>query len=373
MLADEDFVIVPDRVTEQVRRARTELPDSIDPFDVEAMLWHRTLDMLDERDLEGLAKELVAFGEAVERQEHPHGALELYACAYDVATAISDARTAAEATWYSGRLLRRRAAWDDATTKYRSAERIAEVAGLTDISVHVLVGLAVMKQDVGNFPGARAGLDEALRFAENAADSEGVAVVHHSYMGLEQLAGNVEKSLEHGWVAVASYADPERRVQCIASLAGVLIDCGDRDAAEDAWTLVAHESEDRFYLIYAHDALAHLAALRGDRNAFLDHAARCDEFDWEHASRWVKAEILHYRGLSYRALGEFEQAADWLGRALAFAEEHGYNRALFRAEQALEALSAATSAPEHAGVPAAPAQVREGLRTMRQELVGVEA
>jgi tetratricopeptide (TPR) repeat protein len=374
MLADDDFVILPERMTEQVRRARTELPEEGQSMDAEAALWHRTLDRLDERDLEGLARELVDLGQTVERQEHGHGALELYDCAYHTAVAVCDAGAAAEAAWYSGRVLRRRAARVEATERYQAALRIAEAAGLADTSVNVLVGLALLKQDLGNLPAARATLDEALTVAESAVRRDTLAVVHHSYMGLEQLAGNVCQGLEHGWVAVATYEDAERRIQCMASLGGLLIDHGDRDAAEDAWTVVAHTSSDRFYLIYAHDALAHLSALRGDAIGFEEHAARCDELDWENASRSVKAEILYYRGLSYRSLGRLDEAEAWLGRALTFAEEHGFNHLLFRAEEALASSSSDRSdASGELAIPTTPDTVRNGLRTMREELVGVGA
>jgi len=371
-LVEEDLVVIPDRLAEQVRRARAELPDREPAGDEEATLWHATLDAIESRDLDGLARLLVAFGQVVERQEHPNGALELYDCAYGVSVAISDARSAAEALWYAGRLLRRRAEWDRATERYRAAQGIADAAGLADVAVHLRVGLAVIRQDVGNLPAARRGLEEALGMAEASGDRDAVGVVHHAFMGLEQLAGNVDRGLEHGWVAVASYASSDRRMQCMATLAGVLLDLGDWDAAEDAWALVAHESREKYYLVYAYDALAHLAALRGDRESFVEHAARCDTLDWVAGSRWVKAEILFHRGLSYRALGLTREADTWLRQAVAFAEEHGYNRVLFKAEEALAALVQPEPGRATEPTPAAPAQVREGLRAMRQELAGVE-
>lgn len=370
MLTDDDFVSLPDRIAEQVRRARAELPPQDASLDEEAEIWHRTLDRLEAQDLEGLARELVSLGRAAERQEHGNGALEIYECAYHAAVAVSDARVAAEAAWYSGRVLRRRAAWEEATQRYRAAQGIAEEAGLSDIAVHLLVGLAVIKQDLGNFPGAREGLDEALALAESTGQRDSIAVVHHSYMGLEHLAGNVPKGLEHGWIAVATSEDPERRTHCMASLGGLLIDYGDRDAAEDAWAMVAHDSSNRFYRTYAHDALSHLAALRGDALEFHQHAARCDALDWESGSRRVKAEILYYRGLSYRALGRMAEAERWLRRALAFAEEHRYNHMIFRAEEALRLISTPSEPARADPNPSAPTQVREGLRSMRLELVG---
>ena len=148
------------------------------------------------------------------------------------------------------------------------------------------------------------------------------------------------------------------------------MDYGDHAAAEDAWTLVAHQSRDNFYLVYAHDALAHLAALRGDKTVFEEHAARCDAPDWESGSSSVKAEILYYRGLSHGRPGRLGEAGDWLRRAVAFTEEHRYNRQLFRAEEALKALSAPKPSDQEP-TPAAPTKLRDGLRTMRRELVGV--
>jgi tetratricopeptide (TPR) repeat protein len=138
---------------------------------------------------------------------------------------------------------------------------------------------------------------------------------------------------------------------------------------------VAHGTRDRYYLVYAHDALGHLCALKGDREGFLTHSARCDALGWDSELPSAKAEILLYRGLSYRALGEIDVARGWLTRAVQFAEANHYNQTLFRAEEALRALGAArpeerTGAPT---TPTAPREVREGLRAMRQELVGAGA
>ena len=370
MLADEGFVESPDRLEEQVRRARSELLASPDHDDEEALLWHRTLDVLETAQLGELAHVLVSLGEAVERIHHAHGALELYSCAYEAATAASLARPAAEAAWYSARLLRRRASWEDARTRYECAQAIADAAGLEDVSVHSLVGLALMKRDMGNIPGARSDLDRALALARSGGDRDALGVVHHALLGLEQIAGNLAEGLEHGWLAVDTYESPERRTQCLASLAAALMEFGDRSAAEDAWELVALMSSDAHYEVYAHDALAHLAALRGDERAFGRHAARCDSLDWEAGAPSVKAEILQYRGLSYRALGRLDLAEAWLSRAVAFAEEHGFNRVLFQAEEALGSLAARATTPAESLTPVAPRELRDGLRSLRREMSG---
>jgi len=371
-LLDDDLVVAPERLTEQVRRAREELsgPPFASVTKPEAEKWSRVLAGLECGAMDALSADLVDLADTIEAQGHDHGALELYRCAYDVAASVLAARPAVNAARLMGRLLRRRADWAGAQKWFLAAREIADLAGYRDIAAHALVGLAGVKKETGNLPAARVGFREALVEAEHSGDRDTIALVHHGLLGLEQAAGNLDAGLRHGWTAVATYESETGRMRCMASLAGALADYGDRAAAEDAWSLVAHSSEERYYRIYAHDALAYLAALRGDAAAFEHHARACDDLDWESGSLSAKAEILYYRGLSYRALEEYERAEEWLSRAVEFADEHGYNQVLFRAEKALTErpeIAAAEAAPS----PAAPRELREGLRAMRQELVGV--
>ena len=144
-------------------------------------------------------------------------------------------------------------------------------------------------------------------------------------------------------------------------------------AAEDAWTVVAHESRETYYQIYAWDALAYLAAQRGDESGFELRAARCDALGWENGQRTAAAEILYYRGLSYRALGRWKEASEWLTRAVRFAEDAGLNRSFFLAEEALKSLDTPERIPAPAPAIATSAALRIGLKEMRAEAVGTEA
>jgi tetratricopeptide (TPR) repeat protein len=376
MLVDDDLAVAPERMADQVRRARAEVARSdtgtLDHDEVAR--WARLLDALERGAHETLATEVVALGDLVESQGHTSGALELYRCGYAIGAAIGATAPATDAGRLTGRLLRREAKWDEARLWFEITQTIAAAAGLPDVAARALVGLGGIKKEMGNLPAAREAFGAALGMAEESGDRDTIALVHHGLLGVEHAAGNLTKGLEHGWVAVATYGDAEGRMRCLASLAGALADFGDREAAEDAWTVVAHSSTEKYYRIYAHDALAYLAALRGDGAGFEAQASECDALGWDTGLSSAKAEILYYRGLSYGALGRNHLAAEWLKKAIAFAEERQYNQVLFRAEQALSALRApamevaATSSPS-----AAPRQVREGLRTMRQELVGAGA
>ena len=204
--------------------------------------------------------------------------------------------------------------------------------------------------------------------AENSGDRDTIATSHAGRLGLNKVAGDLPAALAHGWRAVEVSESDLARTRCLATLAGALGEYGDREAADDAWAIVARTSDEQYYRFYAHDALAYLAALRGDGDAFDAQARLCDELDWENGLRSAKAEILYYRGLGCRALGRAEMAQSWLERAIAFAEEHSFNQVLFHAEGALETLTTHTEESDVA-IPAAPAEVRNGVRAMREGLV----
>ena len=373
MLIDDDLTVSRERTVEQVRRARAELADDI-AAEGEFDLLSRTLSALEDERLEDLASTLVELGDASEAQGHTNGALEIYKCAYDIASAIGAARPAAEAQRLRGRLARRRADWKDARACFERAQEIAEVAELHDVAARSFVGQAGVNRETGNLPAARSDFGEALARAHKSGDRDAIAFVHHGLLGLEHNAGDLPRALEHGWVAVAMYQNDAERMRCLAGLAGVLMDYGDREAAEDAWSVVASSCDERYYQVFAHDALSHLAALRGDRREFAARAERCDALGWRSGFDSAKAQLLYYRGLSYRALGEIEVAETWLSEAVAFAEEHRYNQMLFKAEDALRSLGELRApAPEPPAPPAAPREVREGLRAMRRRLVEATA
>lgn len=370
MFLDDDLVAPAERVEEQVARARAELDRDVGLELRERALWLDVLEAYRSGHLDSLAQTLVELAEMAEARDHWHGALELYSCAAEVAAATSAPVAAINAARLRGRLLRRRAAWEEATLWYEAALRIASAAKRDDLAARVLAGLAVIKRDLGNLPAARERLLEARDVAERSGDRDTLASVYTDLGGVEHFAGDSHAALTYGWRAVATYECRAAKMRGLASLAGALGEFGDRAAAEDAWTAVAYGSDELYYRIYAHDALAHLAALCGDGKVFDEQAALCDALGWEEGPASAKAEILYYRGLGCRALGRFEDAERWLERAVGFAESHAFNRIMFDAEEALRSLSSWIE-ERPAPAPAAPPDVREGVRALRRELAGV--
>ena len=374
-LVDEDEgAAEPDQWRERVASVRGEVLRRADKGGDAEDVWSSLLGALGDRDLARVARDLVVVGQRAEVEGHLHGALELYRCAYDAAAAVMSADTAVDAARFQGRVQRRSARWDEAVRQYEVAYEVALAAGNEAKAAQALGGLASVRQEIGNLPLARESYRSALTLADRSGVRDVVASIHHGFLGLEHAAGELDAALRHGWTAIGTYEDGVARIRCLANLAGVLIDLGDRVAAEDAWTIVARESTEVYYRTYALDALGHLAALRGDLQDFERYTSACDALGWEEGSRSAKAEILYHRGLSYQALGMRDAAERWLGRAIRHAEEFGLNRTLFRAEEALARLEQESRADERETVestkPSAPPEVREGLREMRRAAVG---
>lgn len=368
MFLDCDLVMAEGRVAELVDGARRELSSSHELEADERGRWGRVLEQLERRDVDGLALSLVDLGTAAEDRGHHGAAEELYSCAHGLAAAVSAPEVAADAARFMGRLLRRRAEREGSRAWYEASRDLALAAGLDHIAARALSGLATLVREHGNLPHAREMLDDALALAQRSGRRESIVSIHRDLASHAQSVGDVEGALRHGWCAVGASGTEKERMRCLASLAGALEQAGDLELATDAWAVVAEQSGEQYLQVFALDALAHISALRGDGSGFERFSRRCDDLGYDdlHSAR---AQILYYRGLSYRALGLYDDAHTWLSRAVAFAEERGFNEILFRAESDLQTL-ASYEAERAQPTPAAPPVVREGVRAMRRELVG---
>jgi len=372
LLVEDDLAIPLDRLRQQAERAREEVDKDVARMEVgsEAELWADVLDAFQEGDLERLGEALVSLGGAVESRAHLHGAVELYRIAYELFAAVGQVGAAVDAARFSGRVLRRLAAWDEAVRWYEIAREVAQAGAMPGKVAQVLDGVANIHRERGNLPAARAVLFEALEFAQQSGNPDALGQVFHGLAEAEHDCRNLTEAVRWGWRAVGAYPARDEQVMALATLGGTLIDLGDLNAAADAWACTRDLATNDYYRLYALDALGHICALKGDRAGFARWANEADALGWESGSLSAKAEILHYRGLSHLALGDAPRAREYLERAVAFAEEHRFGQTLFAAERALRELDERTRrAGSPARSPAAPAEVSAGLRDMR---IGLE-
>ena len=375
-IVEDELVSDPESISHQVKGVREEL-ESHDGNDAEARIWDRVLRAVAASDHGGLVASMLEWGRAVEGVGHLTGALEILGRAYELAKATGSADAAADAARFQGKVLRTRAEWVRSVAWYDVARRVAEEAGNRGKLAMVLDGLANVYRDRGNLPRAREVLQEVMEIGRESGDRYALAIAHHDLMTVEKLSDNLVAAIRHGWLAVQGYDSRDGRLRALFDLAGVLRESGELSAAWDAYSVVAGQVEGLEARILALDALAFVAALRGDRGQHQLLRARLDSEGWEEVSPVYRGQVLYYRGLSCRALGEEEEGRTWISRALAFAEEHGLSKLIFDAESALK-----ESAPVQAIPTAQPMYqdsppeeilgVRQGLREMRETLAGVE-
>lgn len=369
-LVEDDLVLPDERRYELASRARESIHGDAEVDAAESSLLGDLLQAYEVGDVPGLATQCLEAGHAAERDDHAHGALEMYRCAFEMAFALGEPATAIEAARSSGRVLRRRGQWAEADHWYGVALGIAERAELWDLIARTRAGLAVIQKDRGDISAAREGFEGALQAASSAKDADTTASIYQDMMNLEYVAGDLPVAARHGWRAVNTSATDEGRAQCLVGFAWILKELGDFDAAEDAYAVARETSEDFYYRLYAYDGYAHMAALRGDGAAFDVRAAECDELGWDDGPATAKAEILYFRGVSHALLGRCQEARSWLQRAVAFAEEHAFEVVLENSRAALAELSADGLKCSPIPKPAPP-EVRDGLRAMRDEVLGV--
>ena len=212
---------------------------------------------------------------------------------------------------------------------------------------------------------------------KEAKDKYAEGSVHHSLAVVERLMGRLDRAIVHGWSAVRIHGTGEFWVAALTDLAGVFVEAGELQAAEDAYTIVLGASNRYIYRAYALDALAYIAALRGDALEFEKRAARADASGWleEDTAPAIRAEFSYFRGKSYQALGDLRAARVWYERSRSLANRHGLNKFSFDAETALRGLGDARATrrePEHSeSVPDVMFDIREELTAMREALAGL--
>lgn len=343
-VVEDDMEVDMESLQSQIDGVRRE----VGPWegDAEGEAWERILGAAEGMDRQELCAATLALAVQVEERGHLNGARELYRTSYELSMGIAAAEVSLEAGRFLARACRRQGDWEEAAHWYEVARGIAGMLGDVAKEAAILDGMSNLHRDRGNMPGARAILEEGLKLAQASRNRYALGVIHHSLMGLERTAGQVEQAVRHGWRAVSEYDDDENRLQALTSLAGVFVELGDLGAAEDAYTIVAARVRYSAYRIAALVSLAHIAALQGRRDEFGRRKAQAEQAGMDDAPVHVRAECMYYLGLGWQALGEPGPARAWFERTLSYAEAHRVTRLVFLAEKALEDSGAAEAMME---------------------------
>ena len=371
---DEELTMDPEALRQQVHGVGREL-DAVDRGDPERASWSAVLAALGSGDGVELGSSLLELGDRVDMLGHLHGAREIFHLAYQVAVTCGSGAIAGSAARFLGRAHRRLGAWEESEQWCGVARDLGEALGDGRLSALATLGLGNTVREKGNLPRALDLHRQTLEWGEVDGDCYVQGLSHHDLMTDEKLSGRFGKAIRHGWEAVRLYPSERDQLQALTDLAWAFVEVGELAAAEDAYTVVAHRTQDFRYRVYALEALAYIEALLGRRKQFEKRLEAVDETAWRGGPPFMVSELLLNRGKAYGLLGDTELAERWLTEAKTYSEEHGNNQISFQAEAALEALSAGEFTAEDTSAHTEPAsfedidEVRGELSSMRDQLV----
>ena len=340
----------------------------VDADDPECKCWDKVATALGERDAAALAESLLELGERVNMLGQLHGAREILEAAYDVALTCEAWPVAGEAARFLGMVYRRLAIWEESARWYAVAQELGRVREDGRLAALALAGLGETLRERGNLPGAMEAHTEALRIGVEIGDGDSQGLAHHGLMEDHQLSGNRSRAIQHGWAAVHAYPQETDRLRALTSLAWSLLQVEDLAAAEDAYSIVAHSSEDVLYRVCALDGLAFVEALRGNRAGFEEGLRAVDATPWRERSQFLASQFLYFRGKGYGILGDAAAAERWLEEAKAVSELLGHSQIYFEAVESLADLRAGGSGSDHEPATPADAATRKAIATIRAEL-----
>jgi tetratricopeptide (TPR) repeat protein len=369
---DEELTMDPEALRQQVEGVRREL-DTVDEQDAERRGWSAVLDALADGEGVELGSALLALAESVDMLGHLHGAKELFSLANQVGVTCGSGAVAGDAAHFLGRAHRRLGAWEESEHWCGVAQDMGNALDDGRMSALAANGLGNTAREKGNLPRAIELHRQSLEWGQADGDRFVQGIGHHDLMTDEMRSGRVSSAIRHGWQAVRLYPSERNQVQALTDLAWVFVEAGELGAAEDAYTVVVHRSQDFRYRTYALQALAYIEARLGRREQFESRLKAIDATAWRSGSTFMVSDLLLNRGKAFGLMGDIEAAETWLSEAKAHSEAHGNHQISFQADTALEELRDGKASTEDTCVEPMSLEeidgVRSELSSMRHELV----
>jgi len=267
----------------------------------------------------------------------------------------------------AGRLNRRLARWEPATSCYQAALDGASSIGDQQRALRARLGHAHVDRALGNLPRARAEVEKVLAEAVKAELVDVQSDAHLDLGVILMLQGARTESLEATYNAFRLTDDPHNRMRILGDLGYGLNESGYYDAARLALEIVAKSSVIYLIKVNAILELMQLESAVGNRVAF----ERRRQGAKQYSSRMTPSMLVdyHYKtAIGLARFGQVDRALERGQEALRLAEHHQLNEWYFRVERMLDGLrrdSASASeieAPAEADATPAVIQMETGLR-----------
>jgi thioredoxin-like negative regulator of GroEL len=283
---------------------------------------------------------LLAYGRALDYEASWGMATDVFATVAQVARPEKYPRLAVEANIAVGGAARRNGDWETSARAYSQAAYIADTFGDRAGVLTVQVGIANTYMAKGNLPQAESILDDVLLQAREYELSDVQAVALHSRAALATTRGKPAEGVKLAYEALNLTTNGASRDAVLADIAGCFVELGMRDAARDAYMIVAATSQNKWVCRQATINLMELASLDGMEEQFDQYANRLRA---ESLDPYLRAHFLLLLGEGLYRLNRDAQATEILEEAVAFASVNQIHDVSFQADGALVAHRSKTS------------------------------
>ena len=277
-----------------------------------------------------------AYGRALQAEARWTPAADVYETVLVYAEEF-DADLAMSSAFQRGTSLRLAGDLEGATVSYAAGRRLAVRASDLTGMLQADVGVALVTAQRGNLPAAEAALDEVIAQAEPVAAKCSMVLSRalHDRGTIALRRGALDPGVGFLTRALQICHQPAERERILSDLGSALFRAGAYEAARDAHLVVRQNAVFRDTRWTAGLNLLEIAAKTDNEPSFEFY--RRELADAPLPPR-LRTYFHMYVAEGHERFGRFDEVVPQLRRAIALAEQHGINEALFDAERRLAAV-----------------------------------
>jgi tetratricopeptide (TPR) repeat protein len=312
-------------------------------------------------DVRAVAPRLMAYGRALDYAAKWSLAADVFLAVAERVPVTLDGDLVFEANMQLGYCCRVLSDWENATAAYGRAGEIAVQTGDNAKLLRSRLAEAKVAIDHGNLPAAEQTLEEIIQAARFARLPDLQALALHDRASVAYYRKQYDKALHFQYAALELMTDASGRDRLLSDIGVSFLELGMRDAARDAWLILASTSPEQYSRWSAIINLMEVAAWDRAEPVFENYRRTLAQADLPPT---LAATFYNVSALGCRLFGRWDAARDALMRMRDVAERHKLNRDIITAESELAALESYQTAP----LPSAP---MSELNESRDEVLAI--
>lgn len=279
-----------------------------------------------------VAPRLMAYGRSLQLEGKFVLAAEVHSTVLCHAHPRDEADIVVAANMQLGACMRALASYEEALAAYARASCVAAMSGDLMTVLRMRIAEANVTMEQGNLPRAQGLLDEAIADA-GASDLRDVkARAKHARAVVAMRRKDFELGIGMAYEALAESSEPIERDRMLGDIAAAFFELGMRNAARDAYLILAATAQEQYQRWIATINLMECAAADGREPVFEQYRRDLDGADLPAS---LACQYFYYVGEGYRLFHREAQAQVAFERSLALATAHKIHEMVIRAEAAI--------------------------------------